>query len=518
MPRVSARCASSAAYSPGTEISATLPSARRPASAAPPRRPRRGLRGAADSSRSAASSAVVRAVDGDHHVGGRRRSTPSAAAAQVGRRAHRPARSAATPSRERTRLGHLHQPHAVDVAVAARRATFTPTTASSSGTTHVPSSPSTAARSWPGVVITARPPPSTKRRADSIFGPMLPGRELALGQRALGVRDRDALELALPARAVVDRHARHAGEQDEQVGADRQRQLGRAAVLVDDARQARARRASDRACRRRRPRSPRTPASSSVAHVLGAEHLERPRARHHAPPAAAGVVGHRPAALEREPARLARRRRTGRPAWSASRRRGRRGSTTHAREQRRRSARAGRPSRSPSRAGSRSGPASSRSARRAAARGLAASAQQADLRAVAVREHELVAGARAAPRPPRRSRAACASWRVPGPVLARRDQGVPPDGDDDPHGYELGPRARWPARALRWGCATSAGARRGSGSSRRPRPRGTRRRPRTPSGPRARSRAPRRDGSSAPGPLSASGSTTASAPAIAKPP
>ena len=39
----------------------------------------------------------------------------------------------------------------------------------------MPSAPDTAASTWPAAVITARlPPASTKRSADSIFGPMLP--------------------------------------------------------------------------------------------------------------------------------------------------------------------------------------------------------------------------------------------------------------------------------------------------------------------------------------------------------
>ena len=55
-------------------------------------------------------------------------------------------------------------------------------------------------------------------------------------QAALDVVDAQARELALPARAEVHRHARHAGQQDEHVGADLDREALGAAVLVDHAR------------------------------------------------------------------------------------------------------------------------------------------------------------------------------------------------------------------------------------------------------------------------------------------
>ena len=225
------------AYSPGTEISATLPSSGR--QRARRRRPRpRGTPPALTTAHARPRRAPRRRpVDGDDHV--RRRGRDADAELRQARGWPVPITSsqARTPSRDAHALGDLHEAHAVDVAVAARHAV---------AGRHARDGPSS--RHHPRAVLAVDGRAQPPRRGDHRVAAALdeaprrldlrahaPGRELALGQRALGVGDRDPLELALPAGAVVDRHARHAGEQDQQVGADRQRQLGRAAVLVDDA-------------------------------------------------------------------------------------------------------------------------------------------------------------------------------------------------------------------------------------------------------------------------------------------
>ena len=184
--------------------------------------------------------------------------------------------------------------------------------------------------------------------------------------------------LALPARAEVDRHARHAGEQHEQVGADRQRELGRAAVLVDDARHA-VEPGRRRATTGIPPPPPaittRAAPASSVRPASCSSTSTRPRAR-------------RPCAASRGPASGAtsQPRSLGQPAAprlvvERADRLGRRcanaGSSRSTSDARRAASAVGSDGSTPRerrlRAGSRSGPGSSRSARRAAARGASRS-------------------------------------------------------------------------------------------------------------------------------------------------
>ena len=269
--------------------------------------------------------------------------------------------------------------------------------------------------------------------------PHAAGRELALVEAALASETRQPRQLALPARAEVDRHARHAGEQHEHVGVERrararaeQRSLSITAATPTS-------RSPPRATGMPPPPAAITsaPCSSSARTWSLAEHLARVRAGDHAAPAAPGVGRHVPAALARAAPRLVlvveradrlRRRREGRVGRVDE----------HAREQRGGRHATDRAPRWPSAAGSRSGPASSRSARRAAAAGPR------PRRASCCSSSAPTCGplpcvsttswpARRSATSSRGDHAGVRELLVPGARLPRADQGIAPDRDDDAH-------------------------------------------------------------------------------------
>jgi hypothetical protein len=132
---------------------------------------------------------------------------------------------------------------------------------------------------------------------------MLPGGN-SPASRWRSAGNRQAHDPALLRGAEPERGAGHAGDEHEQLGAGRGRELGRAAVLVDHGVDA------DEPPVARHDRDP-AAAARDDEHARRREHgdladlddLDRPRARHHPPPAAPGVRGDRPAELGREPLR-----------------------------------------------------------------------------------------------------------------------------------------------------------------------------------------------------------------------
>ena len=229
-PAVSARCASSAAYSPGTEIERDVRAASRgaasrasAAAAATGRRRRAAAAGAAQLALGRGQRVARRppSLDRDHDVGRRRvAGAPSAAsAARFAGRAHRHlARAHAVAPAQLLR--DAHQPHAVDVAVAARSGP--PSSCGDRRRSTPPTGPRRPARSTcrprrrarrracVGVGDDRAPPRrrSTNRAADSIFGPMLPGGNSPVGEPAQRVGHGEPGHVALPARAEAERDAR----------------------------------------------------------------------------------------------------------------------------------------------------------------------------------------------------------------------------------------------------------------------------------------------------------------------
>ena len=81
--------------------------------------------------------------------------------------------------------------------------------------------------------MTRLPPPLRKRRAASIFGPMLPGREVTGVKVALHVGGVTRESCLFVWRAEVDQHLRHGGEHDHGVDAEDVGHVGGGEILVD---------------------------------------------------------------------------------------------------------------------------------------------------------------------------------------------------------------------------------------------------------------------------------------------
>ena len=203
---MSARWASSVAYSPATETRATLAPVSRGAGQ------RARARGLALAVRAAAApgqqaldlgqhrvAQAVLAVDGDHDVAGPRvgAGAQRRQGAEVGRRPHddlarRHAVALAQGARD------AHEPHAVGVAVreradlpahAATGADAKTDGPSSSGTIQVPWCPRTAVARCAASAITALPPAAHEARGALDLGPHAARRELALLEVAQRIGD-----------------------------------------------------------------------------------------------------------------------------------------------------------------------------------------------------------------------------------------------------------------------------------------------------------------------------------------
>ena len=296
MPSVSARCASSVAYSPGMEISATLASGARAASAAGPRpTPSLRLGGRATAPARRRRAAVSGALDGDHDVG-RTGVAVDAERRRASRFAGVPIATSARPCSRRS-LRDPHQPDAVDVAVAddAHRPAHARHRDRRRAATHVPSSPVDRGDELLGVGDQRAPAGLLdEARRGLHLRAHAAGREVAVARgRASTSSTVSEASAALPAGAEVQRDLRDTGQQHEHVGADVDREALRAAVLVDhagDADRPRRRARPRPGCRRRRRRSRPCRCSSSATDVAP---RRRPssgiRARDDAAPAAAGV-------------------------------------------------------------------------------------------------------------------------------------------------------------------------------------------------------------------------------------
>ena len=319
MPALSARCASSVAYSPATEMSATLGSSSRRRAETSERggsrsalpRPRRGGGAAAGELllgglQGLLGDLLAVGVDRDDEIrraGARHLDAARLERLEVGRRAHAhlaavDAVAAAQPA------GDAHELDAVRVAVGDDlHMPAHSSAASCSASIQVPSSPRIAASSDAGsVMIAARPPPVAKRCGGLDLRAHAAGRKLAGVQPPLRLGRAHAKQRALPARAEVLDDARDRGQQHEDVEAERDAELGRGAVLVDDRRHARERAAA------RADGDAAAAAGDDDLAALG-EHLDRLEledldglgAGHHAAPAAPGVLADDPAALAGEP-------------------------------------------------------------------------------------------------------------------------------------------------------------------------------------------------------------------------
>ena len=99
----------------------------------------------------------------------------------------------------------------------------------------VPVVPRSASARRSGLVMrTSSPPASTKPSAASIFGPHAAGGELPVGEVTARLVDADDVECALVGGAEIDRDPVDAGRDAQQVGAHRASEQRRGEVLVDD--------------------------------------------------------------------------------------------------------------------------------------------------------------------------------------------------------------------------------------------------------------------------------------------
>ena len=223
----------------------------------------------------------------------------------------------------------------------------------------------------------ARPPPPANRAAPSIFGPMLPGGNSPASRWRSASDDREADDRRA-GRGVPNPSAARgdAGDEHEQVGAERGGELGGAAVLVDDGVDAR----RGPPARRTTGMPPPPPAITSTPRRR--EHLDLVAARRSRAGCGLGIIRRhpRPASGADLPAALVgqppRRRLVVERADRLRRRRGERrvvGVDADAREDRRGRQRRVDARRAPAGAGSRSRPGSSRRGRRTAARGASGS-------------------------------------------------------------------------------------------------------------------------------------------------
>src|ERR671933_820704 len=191
MPAERACWASSVAYSPGTEISATL---------------------APGSSRAAAGRERGAALSGAP--------PPSPPVSEDSARSASATASSARPSSASTAITMSPGPASA----------LTPSASSASRFAGVPMA--TSQRLSRG---NDRRPPAAVHEAHGRLHlrPHAAPRELAGLEQPKRIRHREPRHVALPAGAVVERDPRHAGEHDEQVGLDGARQRRRSAVFVD---------------------------------------------------------------------------------------------------------------------------------------------------------------------------------------------------------------------------------------------------------------------------------------------